>query len=116
MKNQHVDIIGHPTGRLIGSRDPYAVNMDEIFAAAVKYGTALEINASPDRLDLNDVYVRKAKELGIKICIDTDAHDIIRMEEMKYGVGMARRGWLEKEDIINTMNAERLFKYLKKHK
>lgn len=116
MKNPHVDIIGHPTGRLIGRRDPYAVNMDEIFAAAVKYGTALEINASPDRLDLNDVYVRKAKELGIKICIDTDAHDIVRMEEMKYGVGMARRGWLGKEDIINTMNAERLFKYLKKHK
>jgi len=116
MKNQHVDVIAHPTGRLIGRRDPYAVNMDEIFAAAVKYGTALEINSSPDRLDLNDVYVRKAKELGIKICINTDAHDIVRMDEMKYGIGMARRGWLGKEDIINIMPPERLFKFLKKHK
>lgn len=116
MKNQHVDIVAHLTGRLIGRRDPYAINMDEVFAAAVKYGTALEINASPDRLDLNDVYVRKAKELGIKICINTDAHDVVRMGEMKYGVGMARRGWLEKDDIINTMSIERLSKFLKKHK
>lgn len=116
MKNEHVDIIAHPTGRLIGRRDPYGVNMDEVFAAAIKYGTALEINASPDRLDLNDIYVRKAKELGIKICIDTDAHDIVRMDEMKYGVGVARRGWLEKDDIINTMSTERLGKFLKKHK
>ena len=116
MKNEHVDIIAHPTGRVIGRRDPYGVNMDEVFAAAVKYGTALEINASPDRLDLNDIYVRKAKELGIKISIDTDAHDIVKMDEMKYGVGVARRGWLEKDDIINTMSTERLGKFLKKHK
>lgn len=116
MKNEHVDIIAHPTGRVIGRRDPYGVDMDEVFAAAVKYGTALEINASPDRLDLNDIYVRKAKELGIKISIDTDAHDIVKMDEMKYGVGVARRGWLEKDDIINTMSTDRLGKFLKKHK
>lgn len=116
MQNEHVDIVAHPTGRLIGRRDPYAVNMDEVFAAAEKYGTALEINASPDRLDLNDVYVRKAKELGIKICINTDAHEISRMDEMKYGVAMARRGWLEKDDILNTMTVEEMSRFLKKHK
>ncbi len=114
MKNKHVDIIAHPTGRLIGRREPYTIDMDEVFNAAVKYGTVLEINSSPDRLDLNDRYVRAARELGIKICINTDAHDVKRMEEIKYGVATARRGWLEKEDIINTMDYRRLLKFLKK--
>ncbi len=114
MKNKHVDIVAHPTGRLIGRRDPYAIDMEEIFAAAVKYGTALEINASPDRLDLNDRYVRRAAELGIRISINTDAHDINRMDEMKYGVATARRGWLEKRDVLNTLGKEELLDYLKK--
>ncbi|PKM79996.1 MAG: DNA polymerase/3'-5' exonuclease PolX [Firmicutes bacterium HGW-Firmicutes-14] len=114
MKNKHVDILAHPTGRLIGRREPYAIDMDRVFEAAVKYGTALEINSSPDRLDLNDRYVRKACELGIKISINTDAHDTVRLEEMKYGVATARRGWAQKEDIINTMDRDKLLKFLKR--
>lgn len=114
MKNKYVDIIAHPTGRIIGRRDPYAIDMDAVFEAAAKYGTALEINSSPDRLDLNDKYVRKAGELGIKICINTDAHDIARMDEMKYGVAVARRGWLEKENVLNTMDRDSLLSYLHK--
>ncbi len=113
MKNKHVDIIAHPTGRLVARRDPYSVDLDAVFDAAVKYGTALEINSSPDRLDLSDKYVRKAAQMGIKICINTDAHDIARMDEMKYGVGTARRGWLKKEDVVNTMDFKDLIKYLK---
>ncbi len=116
MKNKHVDIIAHPTGRLIGRRDPYAIDLDQVFEAAVKYDTVLEINSSPDRLDLNDKFVRRAVEMGIKISINTDAHDTIRMEEIKYGVATARRGWLQKEDVINTMDKNRLLRFLKKRR
>ncbi len=116
MKNKHVDIIAHPTGRLIGRRDPYAIDLDEVFEAAVKYGTVLEINSSPDRLDLSDRYVRRAVEMGIKICINTDAHDTIRMDEMKYGIATARRGWLEKKHVINAMDKDRLLRFLKKRR
>lgn len=114
MKNKHVDVIAHPTGRLIGRRDPYAIDLEAVFEAAAKYGTALEINSSPDRLDLKDQDVRRAAEMGIKICINTDAHDIVRMEDMKYGVATARRGWIERNDVINTMDSEQLRKFLKK--
>ncbi|MFA5881677.1 MAG: DNA polymerase/3'-5' exonuclease PolX [Eubacteriales bacterium] len=114
MKNKHVDIIGHPTGRLIGRRDPYPIDLEAVFEAALKYGTVLEINSSPDRLDLNDKYVRQAGGMGVKISINTDAHDIIRMDEMKYGVATARRGWLEKDNVINTMDCGKLLKFLKK--
>ncbi|PKM42334.1 MAG: DNA polymerase/3'-5' exonuclease PolX [Firmicutes bacterium HGW-Firmicutes-8] len=114
MKNKHVDIIGHPTGRLLGRRDPYPIDLEAVFEAALKYGTALEINSSPDRLDLNDKYVRQAGGMGVKISINTDAHDIIRMDEIKYGVATARRGWLEKDNVINTMDCGQLLKFLKK--
>lgn len=114
MKNKHVDIIAHPTGRLIGRRDGYNIDMEEVFKAAVKYDTVLEINSSPDRLDLNDVYARRAVETGINICINTDAHDTVRMEEIKYGVATARRGWLEKKNAINTMNKNSLLSFLKR--
>lgn len=114
MKNKNVDIIAHPTGRLIGRRDPYDVDMDAVFDAAVKYGTALEINSSPDRLDLSDKYARKAKEMGIKICIDTDAHDTGRMDDIRFGVATARRAWLEKDNVINTMDCNDLLKHLKR--
>lgn len=80
---------------------------------AAKYNTVLEINSSPDRLDLNDLYVRQAKEMGIKIAINTDAHEIIRMHEIRYGIGTARRGWLEKEDVINTWDYDKLRRFLK---
>ncbi|MDN5364587.1 MAG: polymerase [Eubacteriales bacterium] len=116
MKNPWVDIIAHPTGRLLGRRDPYAVNVDRLLEAAARYDKILEINASPDRLDLNDGHARQAKEMGIKIAINTDAHDTARLDDMRYGVAVARRAWLEPEDIINTMNGDDLWRFLCKRK
>lgn len=112
IKNEHVDILAHPTGRLIGRRDAYAVDMDRVLEAAAKYNTVLEINSSPDRLDINDHYARKAKEYGIRIAVNTDAHEIRRMDEMKFGVGTARRGGLTSDDIVNTLPAPDLKKFL----
>lgn len=113
VKNPHVNVIAHPTGRLLGRRDPYGVDVEAVIEAAAKYNTALEINSSPDRLDLNDHYVRMAMEMGVKIVINTDAHEISAMDDMIYGIEVARRGWLKKEDILNTYNIIELQKYLK---
>jgi DNA polymerase (family 10) len=112
-ENPHVDIIAHPTGRMLGKRDPYDVDMDLILKAAAETGTILEINSSPDRLDLNDLMSKRAKEMGVKISIDTDAHEKDGLKDMKYGVWVARRGWLEKKDVINTLPLDELLKELK---
>ena len=96
MKNPYVSVIAHPTGRLIGERDPYDVDMDEVLRAAKETGTAMEINAYPLRLDLTDVYVKAAKEMGVPIVISTDTHVTSQFNYMVYGVSIARRGWLEK--------------------
>lgn len=112
-QNPHVDIIAHPTGRILGRRDPYAADMDKILEAAAATNTVLEINSSPDRLDLNDLMAQKAKEMGIKMVIDTDAHDKEALEDIKYGVWTARRGWLEEKDIANTMPLDELLKFFK---
>ncbi|MHC1596019.1 MAG: DNA polymerase/3'-5' exonuclease PolX, partial [Candidatus Syntropharchaeales archaeon] len=98
IKNPHVDIIAHPTGRLIGKRDPYDLDIEAVLDAARDTGTILEINANPRRLDLKDIHARYAKEKGVKVAISTDAHDISQMELMPFGVATARRGWLEPED------------------
>lgn len=111
--NRYVNIIAHPTGRLLGRREPYDVDMDEVFEAAAKTGTVLEINSSPDRLDLNDVNVKRAAEMGIKIAINTDAHGTEALSDMMYGVWVARRGWLAAENIINTYSLEQLLEFLK---
>ncbi|MEW5747103.1 MAG: DNA polymerase/3'-5' exonuclease PolX [Nitrospirota bacterium] len=113
MRNPYVSIIGHPTGRLIGERDAYELDMDTLFAAAAETGTALEINASPFRLDLTDRYVRKAKERGIPLVISTDTHVTNQFDFMSYGVSIARRGWLEKGDVLNALDARTLLKRLK---
>ncbi len=113
MRNPNVDIISHPTGRLVGSRDEIQLDLDKIFQVAKETGTILEINSSPYRLDLKDVYIRRAKNMGIKMIIDTDAHQKEQMRLMEYGVSMAKRGWAEKEDIINTQSAEKLLESLK---
>ncbi len=110
--NEHVDIIGHPTGRLLGHREPYAVDVEEIIEAAARYNKVLEINASPDRLDLNDFYVQLAKASGVLVAINTDAHDFRRMEEMIYGVSVARRAWLEQQHVLNTLPLPYLLKVL----
>lgn len=114
VENKNVDIIGHLTGRLLARREGYALDLDRVLEASASCGTILEINSSPDRLDLNDVNARRAKEKGIKIAVNTDAHDLKRMEEMRYGVSVARRAWLESADIINTRPAGKLIKFLRK--
>ena len=116
MKNPYVSVIAHPTGRLIGERDPYDVDMDEVLRAAKETGTAMEINAYPLRLDLTDVHVKAAKEMGVPIVISTDTHVTSQFNYMVYGVSIARRGWLEKSDIVNTMGYGALMKALKKKK
>lgn len=113
MKNPHIDIISHPTGRLIQKRDEYQIDLSKIMKVAKETGTILEINSYPERLDLNDLNIKRAKEMGVKMIINTDAHHIDQMRFIEYGVAQARRGWAEKKDIINCWSLERLLMYLK---
>ena len=113
IQNRFVSIIAHPTGRLIGYRESYQVDIDKIMDMAAKTGTILEINAYPERLDLNDIYCRMAKDRGIQLAIETDAHSIDGLEFMDLGVDVARRGWLEEKDIVNTLPLDKLLKRLK---
>lgn len=112
IQNQHVDIIGHPTGRIIPNREGADLDMEAVLAAAAESKTALEINAYPSRLDLDDVYSRRAIQMGIKLSINTDAHSAEDMDLLHFGVATARRGWVRKEDVINTFEAERLRRWL----
>jgi DNA polymerase (family 10) len=114
MRNPCVSIIAHPTGRLIGERDPYDVDMHEVLKVAKETGTAIEINAYPLRLDLNDAYAKMAKEIGIRLAISTDTHITNQFDFMEYGVAIARRGWLEKRDVLNALDYHSLLKALKK--
>jgi DNA polymerase (family 10) len=102
LENEYVHFLAHPTGRLIGRREPYEVDIERIIDAAKNTGTFLEINAFPDRLDLNDSNTKIAKDKGVKFIIGTDAHNIEHLSYMHFGIATARRGWLEKSDIINT--------------
>lgn len=113
IKNPHVDILAHPTGRLILEREPYKINLKEVIQAAIDYGVVLEINAYPDRLDLRDIDAQLAKEMGAKLAISTDAHSTEQMELMKFGVFTARRGWIEAQDVINTRPLPELLKVLR---
>ncbi len=114
IRNPYVNVIGHPTGRLISRREGYDVDLDKVIDACAATGTALEINCYYDRLDIDDVNCRKAKERGVKIAISTDAHHLDQMWMMELGVGIARRGWLEAKDIINTFSLEGLKAFCKK--
>jgi len=102
IENEHVDFLAHPTCRIIGRREPFDLDIEKIFNTAVETDTYLEINAFPDRLDLNDINVKLAKEKGVKFIIGTDAHNVNHLPFMEFGVATARRGWLEKKDILNT--------------
>ncbi|MEK7123976.1 MAG: DNA polymerase/3'-5' exonuclease PolX [Patescibacteria group bacterium] len=113
MKNKNVDVIFHPTGRIIGRREPYEIDIGEIVKAAKETGTILEIDAYPDRLDLKDEYVRRAVKSGVKLAIDSDAHAAAHIQYLEYGVAQARRGWAEKKDIINAWPLEKMIKFLK---
>jgi DNA polymerase (family 10) len=115
LENPHAHILAHPTGRLIGEREAYPIDMDEVIAAAADTGTAIEINAHPLRLDLDSRMARRASESGVYVTIGTDTHNpLFEMDYMTYGVGTARRGWLDKSDILNTRPAKSLLSILHK--
>ncbi|RIK39369.1 MAG: DNA polymerase/3'-5' exonuclease PolX [Chloroflexi bacterium] len=114
IRNPYVDILGHPTGRMIGAREPADLDMEAVLQACAETGTAVEINAHPSRLDVNDIYARRAVELGCKIAINSDAHELTGMEVMEYGIAVARRAWLTAADVINTRSLDDLQKLLKR--
>jgi len=111
LENPHLHILAHPSGRLLGARDPYEVEIEELMEAAQKYGRALEINAYFERLDLNDIHCKKAKEMGIRVAIGTDSHHLDQMWMMSLGVAVARRGWLETKDVLNTLSLKEIMKW-----
>ena len=113
MKNPHTKIISHPTGRILKRRDEYQIDFDKILRAAKEYNVVLEINSFPERLDLNDQNIRRAKTAGVKMVINTDAHHKDRLRFIEFGIAQARRGWAEKEDIINTQPLEKLLKFFR---
>jgi DNA polymerase (family 10) len=115
IENPYTQIIGHPTGRLVLRREAYAYDMEKILDAARKNGVVMECNAAPERLDLKDTHLRMAKERGVKIVISTDAHTKRGLQAMRYGVQTARRGWLEKKDVINTFALDALLGALRVH-
>jgi DNA polymerase (family 10) len=114
LENKHVSILGHPTGRLLLRRDAYQFNMQSILNAAAKNKVAMEHNAYPDRLDLCDIHLRMARERGVKIVINTDTHHISHMEKIRFGVLQARRAWLTKKDVLNTLPLDQFAKAMKK--
>jgi len=116
MENKYVHMIAHPQGRLLGKREPYALNMEKVLRIAQKTQTFLEINAYPERLDLYDIYCRKAKEKSILMGIGTDAHTLNQIENLYLGVAVARRGWLERKDVLNTLSYNELIKTLRRKK
>lgn len=113
MQNPNADILFHPTGRALLKREPYDVDLDEVFAAALKTGTVLEIDGYPERLDLRDEHVRKAVEAGVKLVIDTDAHSVHHLDYLFFGIATARRGWATAADVLNTLPVEEFLSRLK---
>ncbi len=111
LSNRYVKIFCHPTGRLIHRREPYAIDIDKLFEEAAQKKIAIEIDSIPDRMDINDLYIKKAIEAGVKLAIDSDAHSIDQLRYIKYGAAMARRGWAEKKDIINTYPLKEFAKF-----
>lgn len=114
MDNPYFTIFAHPSGRLINEREPYEVDMEKVMKAAKDRGCFMELNAHPDRLDLDDVNCRMAKEMGLKVVLSTDAHSVDGLDFMRFGVGQARRGWLEADDVVNTRPLKQLKEELKR--
>jgi len=113
MENENVDIIAHPTGRLITKRESYDIDLDAVFDAAKKTGTIMEINSYPERMDLRDIHVRAAVKAGVKLAISTDAHNADQLHFIKLGIGTARRGWAARNDVINTRRLKEMMRMLK---
>ncbi len=116
MESGLVDIIAHPTGRLLGEREAYEIDFEEIFKTAKETGVILEINSHPKRMDLNDINARAAKEKGVKLIINTDSHNTMHLDWLKFGIAVARRAWLKEEDVVNTYPLEKFLKSLKERK
>jgi DNA polymerase (family 10) len=114
IRSGKLNVLAHPTGRLIGARAPYKIDMEEVMREAGSHGVAMEINSYPERLDLNDVHCRLAKDMGVMVAVSTDAHAARTLGNMRYGVHTARRGWIEKKDVINTRPLGELRKILKR--
>ena len=112
-ENPYVRLVGHPTGRQLLRRDPFLFDVEKVFDAAKQKGIVLEVNANPERLDLRDQHVRLARDRGLKIVISTDAHDPVHFKFMRYGVTTARRGWMEKSGVINTLPPDKLLASLR---
>ena len=113
MDNPYFTIFGHPTGRILNKRPPIELDMERIFQKAKKNRKILEVNSNPERMDLNDIYCKMAKEYGVKVVISTDAHSINDYNFMRFGVGQARRGWLGPDEVINTRDIKDLKTILK---
>ena len=111
ISNRYVDIIGHPTGRILLGREGYTLDLDAVIDAAAEHGVCIEINAHPSRLDLDWRYLHRARDKGIKIPIDPDAHVISGLDDMRYGIGIARKGWLQASDVLNTMSTDALLDF-----
>ncbi|MFJ6667190.1 DNA polymerase/3'-5' exonuclease PolX [Streptomyces sp. SID8366] len=114
VENPHVNILGHPTTRLIGRRAGVDADWDEVFAACARTGTALEVNAQPDRLDLGDEDILRARTHGVRFAVNTDAHSVPHLAQLRYGIGTAQRGWLTPDEVINTWPLTRLRRFLRK--
>ena len=112
MENPHLDVLGHPTGRLVGQRPPFDFDLEAVVEAAVRNGTVLEINAYPERLDLKDSHIRLARDRGALFEIGTDSHRKDHLRTMEYGIGTARRGWVEPAAVINSWPLPRLLDWL----
>ena len=115
LRNAHVDIIAHPTGRIIGRREGYDVDMDLLIQLAKETNTALELNANPNRLDLSAENIRKAQESNVKLVINTDAHSVEHLDFMKIGIGTARKGWIKKDTVLNASNKEELLQFIRRN-
>ncbi|MFN7250716.1 MAG: DNA polymerase/3'-5' exonuclease PolX [Anaerobacillus sp.] len=116
LQSHHVDLIAHPTGRLIGKREGYDVDVELLIDIAIETDTALELNANPHRLDLSALWIKKAQEKGARIIINTDAHNLDMLEHMEIGVASARKGWLKKENVINSWELSDVLNYLNRNK
>lgn len=114
MENPHVDVIAHPTGRLIGTREAFRIDMEKVIQKAAETGTAIEVNSYPERMDMDDIGCKRAKERGVKVAINTDSHHPDQLWMMRLGVAVARRGWLRPEDVINTLPLKQLLQWAEK--
>jgi DNA polymerase (family 10) len=116
ISNPYVDIIGHPTGRILLTREGYPLDVEAIIDAAAEHNVCIEINAHPSRFDLDWRYLHRARDKGIKIPIDPDAHSIDGLDVLRYGIGIARKGWLRPEDVLNTLPTQALLNFFKQRR